>query len=145
MTTLGVGGVNMNLASIAKSSSQPQIIEEVIIDNLTPEEYVKKYFSDIPVMIEVAKCESRFRQTDKNGDTLVGVVNEFDKGVMQINEMYHEERAGKLGYDLHTIEGNTAYARYLFEKEGLRPWKSSAPCWSKTVAYADYKSDLAMK
>lgn len=145
MTTLGVSGVNMNLASLANSSSQIEIAEQVIIDNLTPEEYVKKYFSDIPVMIEVAKCESRFRQHDKNGDTLVGVVNEFDKGVMQINEMYHEDRAGKLGYDLHTIEGNTAYARYLFEREGLRPWKSSSPCWSKTQAYADYRTNLAVK
>ncbi len=145
MTTLGVGGANFNLPSIVKSSSQIAIAEEITIDNLTPEEYVKKYFSDIPVLIEVAKCESRFRQQDKSGNTLVGEVNEFDKGVMQINEHYHLDRAEKLGYDLHTIEGNTAYARFLFEKEGLRPWKSSSPCWSKTIAYADYKSNLAMK
>lgn len=105
---------------------------------LTTEEYVKNYFSDIPVMIEIAKCESRFRQHDKNGEVLRGEVNPLDRGVMQVNEYYHGDEAKKLGFDILTIEGNTAYARYIFERQGVRPWKSSSFCWGKTIAYSEF-------
>jgi hypothetical protein len=107
---------------------------------MTVEEYVRNYFSDIPVMIEIAKCESRFRQHDENGGVLRGEENPLDRGVMQINEKYHNENSDKLGYDLLTLEGNTAYARALFEKYGVKPWLSSSKCWGKTVAYSEYKS-----
>jgi len=116
--------------------------------SMTIEEYVRGYFSDIPVMAEIAKCESRFRQYDKNGEVLRGEKNTLDRGVMQINEYYHNESSIKLGYDIMTLEGNTAYARYLFEKYGVKPWKSSSKCWSKTTAYSEYqqsKEELAMK
>jgi hypothetical protein len=63
---------------------------------------------------------------------------------MQINAHFHEDDAMELGYDIDTLEGNTAYGRYLYEKYGLRPWSASAPCWKKTTAYADY-ADLAFK
>ncbi len=118
--------------------------KEVVNKTITVEEYIRNYFSDIPVMVEVAKCESRFRQHDKNGNILRGVENNLDVGVLQINEYYHSQDSEKLGYDINTIEGNTAYARHLYEKSGLKPWKSSSKCWSKTLAYAEYK-DLAMK
>ena len=124
--------------------SQKKESQEKIENLMTVEEYVRGYFSDIPVMIEIAKCESRFRQYDKNGEVLRGAVNSLDRGVMQINEYYHGESAEKLGYDLLTIEGNTAYARYIYEKYGVKPWVSSSPCWGKTAAYSEYK-DLAAK
>jgi hypothetical protein len=110
---------------------------------MTVEEYVRNYFSDIPVMIEIARCESRFRQTDGSGDVLRGEKNNLDRGVMQINEYFHNEDSVKLGYDILTIEGNTSYARYLFDKYGVRPWKSSAKCWGKTAAYSEF-IELAM-
>jgi len=113
--------------------------------SITVEEYVRNYFSDIPIMVEIAKCESRFRQNDKNGDVLRGEKNSSDRGVMQINEYFHNENSDKLGYNILTIEGNTAYARYLFEKYGVKPWSSSIKCWGRTVAHSDYKSELAMK
>jgi hypothetical protein len=103
---------------------------------LTVKEEVTKYFSDIPIMIDIARCESRFRQTDKNGNTLRGEVNNLDVGVMQINEKYHLETSKKLGYNIHTIEGNMEYARYLYKKEGARPWLSSSPCWANTETIA---------
>lgn len=112
---------------------------------ITVEEYVRNYFSDIPIMIEVAKCESRFRQYDENGEVLRGEQNSLDRGVMQINEYYHNENSEKLGFNIMTLEGNTAYTRYLFEKYGVKPWMSSSKCWSKTTAYAEYKKELAMK
>ncbi len=97
----------------------------------TVQEYVRAYFADIPVMSKVAFCESTFRQFDKDGSVHRGVVNSKDVGVMQINEYYHLETAEKLGLDIYTIQGNVAYARYLFEKEGTTPWLSSSPCWGK--------------
>lgn len=125
----------MTPPAIATTSQASTKVEAQV---MTAEEYVRNYFSDIPVMIEIAKCESRFRQYDKNGEVLRGKVNSLDRGVMQINEYYHGEDAEKLGFDILTIEGNTAYARYIFEKYGVRPWKSSSPCWSKTLAYNDF-------
>ncbi|MFH0803985.1 MAG: hypothetical protein V1896_00055 [Candidatus Zambryskibacteria bacterium] len=115
--------------------------------SITVEEYVRNYFSDIPVMIEIAKCESNFRQHDENGDILHGEKNNLDRGVMQINEFYHNENSDKLGYDILTLEGNTSYARVLFEKYGVKPWISSSKCWGKTVAYSEYKekTELAMR
>jgi hypothetical protein len=130
---------NFNVANVNINSFAPEPVKEVKIEKrLTTEEYVRKYFSDKPILAEVARCESRFRQVDKKGETLTGAVNEFDKGVMQINEYYHGDRAEALGLDIHTLEGNAKYARFLFEKEGLRPWNSSSKCWKQTQAYRDY-------
>jgi hypothetical protein len=98
----------------------------------TIEEYVRIYFYDIPIMAEVAHCESRFRHFDKRGYILRGEVNQFDVGVMQINEHYHLKQAESLGYNLYSLDGNLGYARHLYKKEGIRPWNSSSACWDKT-------------
>jgi len=128
---------------VLPSETRPQDTTK-INKSITVEEYVRNYFSDIPVMVEIARCESRFRQYDKNGEVLRGEKNKLDRGVMQINEHYHIETSKKLGYDISTIEGNTSYARALFEKYGVRPWKSSFPCWGSTVAYSEYEK-LALR
>jgi len=128
-----------------RQSSSEASKKVLIKESITVEEYVRNYFSDIPVMAEIAKCESRFRQHDKEGGVLRGEQNNLDRGVMQINEFYHDENSDKLGYDILTLEGNTSYARYLFEKYGVKPWASSSKCWSKTSAYSEYKTELAMK
>ncbi|HEY4498619.1 MAG TPA: hypothetical protein VJH94_00985 [Candidatus Paceibacterota bacterium] len=93
--------------------------------------YVQEYFTDSPVLAEIARCESTYRHLGLDGNVLRGNVNSNDVGVMQINETYHKERAEGLGFDLHTLEGNLAYAKYLYEKQGVRPWKSSSKCWSE--------------
>jgi len=98
---------------------------------LTTEEIVIEYFSDLPIMADIARCESHFRQTDKNGKVLRGDADANDVGVMQINERYHLTQSEKLGYDIYTLEGNMEYARYLYEKEGARPWLASSKCWAK--------------
>jgi hypothetical protein len=97
----------------------------------TVEEYVRQYYSDEPVLAEIARCESRFRQYDENGVVLRGEAVPADIGIMQINERFHQTTSETLGYDIKTIEGNLSYARYLYEKEGTRPWKSSQKCWNK--------------
>ena len=98
----------------------------------TVQEYVRGYFAGTPIMVEVARCESHFRQFDRDGSVHRGVVNDQDVGVMQINERYHLKTAQKLGLDIYSIQGNVAYAKYLYEKEGTQPWSSSEPCWGKS-------------
>lgn len=100
----------------------------------TTEARVREYFSDIPVMIQVARCESTFRHTLADGSVLRGVVDSRDTGVMQINSYYHGTAAAALGLDLTILEDNMAYARSLYEKSGTQPWSASAPCWSRSLA-----------
>lgn len=97
----------------------------------TIQEIVEQEFKDIPIMIEIAKCESRYRQFDENGNVLKGKVDNRDTGVFQINKHYHLDTALKLGLDIYTLEGNMAYARYLYENEGSQPWNASSGCWGK--------------
>ena len=97
----------------------------------TLEEYVRDYYIDEPILAEIARCESTFRQLDSKGEVLRGKINKSDIGVMQINLFYHEDSADKMELDLESLEGNLAYAKHLYEKEGTVPWASSAPCWNK--------------
>ncbi len=119
--------------AINNNSTNNQNTQAVILtgDPKEVEKYVREKYADTPILIEIARCESTFRHEDKQGNVLRGKVDKADVGVMQINERYHLEKAKSLGFDLHTIQGNTAYAEYLYEKEGAKPWSASAKCWSK--------------
>ena len=102
-----------------------------ITDSKNVEKFVNDYFADIPVLAKIAKCESRYRQFNSEGEVLRGKQNRYDRGVMQINVLYHAKTAEELGLDIHNIDDNVAYARYLYEKEGAKPWMSSSTCWAK--------------
>ncbi|TSC69339.1 MAG: hypothetical protein G01um101456_244 [Parcubacteria group bacterium Gr01-1014_56] len=117
-------GVNQVQAPVQLSAPMPTV--------QTIEEYVRDYFIDEPLLADIAKCESRMRQFDKSGSVLRGEVVEEDLGLMQVNETYHGKTADKLGLDLYTTQGNLAYARYLYEKQGSTPWNSSKACWGKS-------------
>lgn len=110
-------------------------VAEVVLHNTDEvEQAVREYFVDIPVMAEIARCESTFRHTQKDGSVLRGKVDNRDVGVMQINTGYHAAEAKKLGLDLTDFEDNMSYARHLYEKKGTQPWKASSKCWNRTVA-----------
>ena len=98
------------------------------------EAIVRKYFEDIPVLIQVARCESTFRHTLSDGSVLKGKVDPADTGVMQINKRYHLKAAEKMGLNLDDLYDNMEYARHLYEKQGTQPWKASSPCWGRTLA-----------
>ncbi len=98
------------------------------------EQIAKVYFKDYPILVKIAGCESQFRQFDTNGNVLVGRVNKGDLGLMQINKYYHGVKSDELGFDIETVEGNMAYAKYLYEKEGEKPWLSSSKCWKQAPA-----------
>lgn len=115
-------------------ATNADISEQVISIPLDTEATVREYFSDIPIMIEVARCESTFRHTLKDGSVLKGRVDKRDIGVMQINTYYHGNTAASLGLDLEDIQDNMEYARTLYERQGTQPWKASSPCWGKALA-----------
>jgi len=124
---------------VPASTAYGQIATVSVIEQGIPlahntEAIVRSYFRDIPVMIEIARCESTFRHTMADGSVLRGVVDSADTGVMQINRRYHEKTATNMQLDLNDIYHNMAYARYLYEREGTRPWNASAPCWGRTLA-----------
>ena len=95
---------------------------------------VRSYFKDIPVMIQIARCESGFRHTLEDGSVLRGVVDSADTGVMQINKRFHADKATTMNLNLDNLYNNMAYARHLYETEGTRPWNASASCWNNQVA-----------
>ena len=117
-----------------------QIVNTVVIEetassaSLDTEKIVRSYFRDIPVMIQIARCESTFRHTLEDGSVLQGVVDPADTGVMQINKRYHEQTAATMKLNLDDIYHNMAYARHLYETQGTRPWNASAPCWGQSLA-----------
>lgn len=141
LTTIGLLAVISGFSSLGAPADVINPIElslekeiaskKEITEVLTTQDKVEQYFSDLPIMIDIARCESRFRQHNKNGDVLRGELTPADVGVMQVNEKFHLKESKKLGYDIHTLEGNMAYARYLYQKQGARPWLASSSCWAK--------------
>lgn len=123
---------DVNVVKLAVASSTDNgAVATVTTDRKTIEKYLREHYSDTPILIDIARCESTFSHYDKDGKIIRGRVNSADVGVMQINERYHLETAEKLGLDIHTVEGNVEYAKYLYKKYGAEPWSASSPCWSK--------------
>jgi len=103
-------------------------------DSKDIEKYVGEQYADEPILVEIARCESTFRQYGPDGQVIRGLVNPQDVGVMQINERYHADEAAKLGLNLNTVAGNVAFAKRLYNKFGTDPWVSSSKCWTEGIA-----------
>ncbi|MGH7141154.1 MAG: peptidoglycan-binding domain-containing protein [Minisyncoccia bacterium] len=95
---------------------------------------VQAYFADVPTMVAVADCESGFRQYGPNGNVLFDPTDTMI-GVFQISSI-HLPQAFGFGMDITTLEGNLAYAKYLYEQQGLEPWMSSYNCWHHATVTA---------
>lgn len=120
------------LASVAMST--PTALSTTTqLEHKSPQtlnQYVNEYFQETPVLADIAWCESRMRHIDAStGKVIRGTVDSDDTGIMQINTRYHRAEAEKLGLDIKTLSGNLEYAKYLYDKEGTKPWKSSKACW----------------
>lgn len=77
----------------------------------------------------IAMCESRQRQFNDAGGVLRGGYNPKDVGYFQINEYWNGAEAKRLGYDLHTEEGNIGMALHMYKTQGTKPWNASKKCW----------------
>jgi hypothetical protein len=122
---LPISGVEA--AGTSTATSTP-VYNQVIVEQL-----VRDYFKDIPVMIDIAKCESKFRQFTDSGAPFRGGVGGGMIGVFQFYEQVHQAPARALGLDLATLEGNIAYARHLYTESGSTPWASCVPAPVSTL------------
>ncbi len=118
------------------STTTQTLASSTAISSKEVEKYVREQYVDEPILVDIARCESTFRQFDASGNIQRGKVNRADVGVMQINEKYHSDKAAELGINIYTTEGNVAYAKYLYSKFGAEPWKSSSKCWSQSDVLA---------
>ena len=83
---------------------------------------------DFRILVEVFICESDWRQFNDNGGVLVSKGN---YGIAQINITAHELDISAID----TPEENIDFAVYLYERDGLRPWRSwSGHCWQPRIA-----------
>lgn len=134
MTSLyGAGHANAQTNSgVIQPVIEASQITRTVNDRKAVEGIVRNKFSNSPILVEIARCESEFRQFDEKGHILRGIVNNADVGVMQINEKYHADKAKELGIDIYDIDGNLEFAKYLYKKYGTSPWVSSKPCWGQS-------------
>ena len=141
----GVGHVNalaaVNLAQVDNQKETTNQKELTTVLNMPVkliitdvEAYVKQEYANTPILIEIARCESRFHQFNDDGTVVRGKTNREDIGVMQINEHYHADEALEKGFDIYGTEGNIAFAKYLYGKYGTNPWNYSSKCWNGGIA-----------
>jgi len=104
--------------------------------NRDVEQKVRDFFKDTPVMAEVARCESDFRQFSESGTPLrsSGMI-----GVFQFYESIHTSLAKAHGFDLTTLDGNLGYAKYVYDTEGTTPWNGSRYCWDIPTTFTTPK------
>lgn len=118
----------------ARAASDEEYRSFTTSDPKEMEAFLRKEFADTPILVNIARCESNFKQFDERGHIIRGRIDKNDIGVMQINERYHGETAKKLGMNIYTVEGNIAYGKHLYERSGSAPWNASAPCWGSDLA-----------
>lgn len=104
----------------------PQLVLAQTNPNAIVEDVVRFYFADIPIMIDIARCETGFRQFKTDGSPLYDPTGTYI-GIFQISELIHTPKATSLGLDVRTIDGNLGYARYLYNSSGTGPWKGCLP------------------
>jgi hypothetical protein len=118
--------------STATSIPAQNSVASTTLDQYNPqdvESIVRASFANEPIMVAVAKCESGFAQYDEYGNPLYGGTGGM-VGVFQEAAAVHNDVARSMGLDLNTLAGNIAYAHYLYDTEGVRPWLASSKCWS---------------
>lgn len=94
--------------------------------------------NDAHEMIDIIKCESRFRQYDKDGLPLKNSAGSSAIGVSQIMASVHPDEKIIARYnkkydtglsikdlDINTFEGNIGYALILYKMNGVRDWECS--------------------
>ena len=79
-------------------------------------------FPTKPVMVEVARCESRLNpRADRKG---------IDVGLFQINQV-HLGELKRLSLDRLILKDNLTFAKILYNQGGLSAWNMSRHCWGQ--------------
>jgi hypothetical protein len=93
------------------------------------EAFLQDYFHDIPVMVEVARCESAFQNVQSRLRQPYGREKSF--GYFQIHEPDWHDAAMRLGLVNYKTDAkhNVLMARHVYNVQGLDAWKASRYCW----------------
>ena len=127
-------GIALAFSAVLGSSSAQVAQQPTMPQAQTVQQYVQTYFAGEPVLAAIAGCESHYQQYGKDGNVLKNSASSA-VGLFQIMSSVHATFASdKLGLDINTMQGNMAYAKYLYETQGTAPWKASEACWGKTAA-----------
>lgn len=126
-----------------KDVSKPAVPSKPIHNSAAVEQAVRTFFADTPIMAEIARCESKFRQFTDSGNVLRGGYGNNMIGVFQFNEPVHAKAAKSLGLDINTLDGNLGYAKHLYLQSGTDPWVSSLTCWNVPTKTAKTKTTAA--
>ena len=115
-----------------------KMTEPVLLDKEQQQmfRYLRAQFRKEPALVKIAFCESSFRHVGQDGNVTVGPTN--DVGVMQIAPIHLTELA-TLGLDPTKLEDNVRFARHLYQKKGLAPWKSTQGCWGEQKVFLAQK------
>jgi hypothetical protein len=91
---------------------------------------IRAVFADAPIMMRVAMCESGIVHRE-NGELKRNKQGSSARGMFQVMMYYHEPEMRRMGLNPNRIDEYLIYVRYLFDKQGLKPWAESKPCWGK--------------
>lgn len=122
------------------ASSQEQAIAMYIDPNVGVKTQVEEFFihNDAEEMLDIIKCESRFRHYEADGSVLKNKEGSSAIGVAQILSSQHPDpkiiyRFNKRNntnlsvtdFDITTLEGNIGYALVLYTIRGTKDWECS--------------------
>src|SRR3990167_94363 len=110
-----------------------EVLIEVKID-WTQERIIKEInttFWDAPIMVRVAQCEGVVNgKLDPNAFNPTN--GSDDEGGFQISKKWNGKWYRSLGFtDMTDVRQNIAFARIMYDTNGLQPWEASKPCWNK--------------
>jgi len=94
-------------------------------------EKIRQEFPDAPIMVHVANCESTGLIHKENGQLIRSRIDGLGEGVFQVQMPVHRKRMSKMGLNPNNLDHYFTFVRQLYNESGLKPWKSSRPCWSK--------------
>jgi hypothetical protein len=141
LIAIGFLGCRISLTEAAATSSTAVLVH----DRADVEKLVREYFINAPVMVEVARCESNFRQFTDGGSVFLGGTGGGMIGVFQLYGAVHSSSALALGFDINTLEGNLGYAQHLYQKSGTRPWLACVPIGTQLDSQTQLRIELMKK
>jgi hypothetical protein len=86
------------------------------------------------ILQKIADCESGGKQFYSDGRVVLNVNKDgsADVGWAQINLRYHGAAIARMKLDvINSEEDNKAFAKHLYQTQGVEPWKWSRHCWDK--------------
>lgn len=95
-----------------------------------------------PALMPVCSCEStgipnnnpNEYHFESDGITPIYGINKQDRGMCQINLKAHLETTKQMGLDiLGDVNDYIFYSNWLFQTQGLTPWRYSKHCWGDSL------------